>query len=97
MKLTIARKLYAGFGLLLVLTAAIAALGYTRLQADAEDTRSLYQNGALGMRHAGDTNAQMIASAREEKRAILTAPGEARNKLIEAARTAVALAGEAAK
>lgn len=97
MKLTVAKKLYAGFGMVLMLAAVIAALGYTRVQQGARSAEDAYQQGALGIKHALETNVWMIARAREEKRAFLTPPGEARTKLIAEAREGMAKATRATK
>ena len=86
MKLTISKKLYAGFGVVLALTASVALLGWVQLGNAAAEARTMYQSGALGIRYALETNTWMIASAREEKRAILAPAGADRAKLIDQAR-----------
>ncbi|MSP22058.1 MAG: hypothetical protein EXR66_03410 [Dehalococcoidia bacterium] len=83
MRLNILTKLLGGFGIVLALTGAVA-----------HDVDTMYQEGTLGIVYALKTNEQMIASTREEKRAFLTAAGEARNKLIERSREEIAEASQ---
>ena len=87
MKLTISKKLYAGFGVVLALTASVALLGWVQLGNAAAEARTMYQSGALGIRYALETNTWMIASAREEKSAFLTPAGDKRTALIQKSRS----------
>lgn len=84
--LSVQVKLMSGFGLVLLLTAAIAVLGIIRLQQASDRTAAMYRENVLGVQHALQTNAAMIASAREEKRAFLTNDADTRKALIEQSR-----------
>lgn len=95
MKLTIQTKLLGGFGLVLLMMAVVALVGVTRLNQGATNTRNLYEQTTLGIKYALLTNENMIASAREEKRAFLTPVGADRNALIKQSRDEMSAAEKA--
>ncbi|MCO6450640.1 MAG: MCP four helix bundle domain-containing protein, partial [Caldilineales bacterium] len=86
MKLRIREKLLGGFAIVLLLLAAIAILSVTRLNQSADRTQQLYEDNALGIQAALTINQNMIASAREEKRAFLASDDAARDALVEQSR-----------
>ena len=97
MRIRLREKLLAGFGAVIVLLAVVAVLGVMQLQSASDRTASLYRENVLGVQYALTTNANMIASAREEKRAFLTADVSKRAPLIAASREEMARAKEAAE
>lgn len=94
MRIRLREKLLAGFGAVIVLLAVIAVLGITQLQKASDRTEAMYRENVLGVQYALGTNANMIASAREEKRAFLTPEISKRAPLIEASRAEMAKAQE---
>lgn len=86
MRLSIRLKLLGGFAAVLVLTGLVAFVAVTRLNQAATRTEDMYTQNVLGVQYALLTNQNMIASAREEKRAFLTPPGPDRIALIEQSR-----------
>jgi len=93
--MTIRTKLLGGFGLVLVMTAVVAIVGITRLSQASARTEAMYRENVLGVQYALLTNQNMIASAREEKRAFLTPAGDARQALIAESRAEMAAAEQA--
>ena len=94
MRIRLREKLLAGFGAVIVLLAVVAVLGIMQLQSASNRTSALYRENVLGVQYALSTNVNMIASAREEKRAFLTEDIAKRTPLIEAARAELAKAQE---
>lgn len=97
MRIRLREKLLAGFGAVIVLLAVVAVLGIMQLQSASNRTSSLYRENVLGVQYALTTNANMIASAREEKRAFLVDDLSKRAPLIAASREEMAKAKEAAE
>jgi methyl-accepting chemotaxis protein len=94
MRIRLREKLLAGFGAVIVLLAVVAVLGIMQLQSASNRTSALYRENVLGVQYALATNVNMIASAREEKRAFLTDDVSKRTPLIEASRAEMAKAQE---
>jgi methyl-accepting chemotaxis protein len=97
MRIRLREKLLAGFGVVIVLLAVVAVLGIMQLQSASNRTSSLYRENVLGVQYALSTNVNMIASAREEKRAFLAIGQSNRGPLIQASREEMARAKEAAE
>jgi len=93
--MTIRTKLLGGFALVLVMMAVVAVVGITRLSQASARTEAMYRENVLGVQYALLTNQNMIASAREEKRAFLTPAGDARQALIAEARAEMEAAEQA--
>jgi len=87
-------KLLGGFGAVLALTAVIAFMGIQETQSAANVTSDLYQQNAMGINYALQTNLDMVKSAREEKRAFLTADKTKRQPLTDSSRTEMTEAGK---
>lgn len=96
MRITIRSKLLIGFGAVLVLMAGVAVLGTVRLDQAAQRTQDMFRENVHGVQYALLANQNMIASAREEKRAFLTEPGQQRDALIQQSRDEMTLAQQAA-
>ncbi|MGE0600150.1 MAG: methyl-accepting chemotaxis protein [Dehalococcoidia bacterium] len=79
-------KLLAAFGLVLVFCAVVATIGVMQLQSAADRTQAMHRENVEGVQYALLTNVNMIASAREEKRAFLTADNAKRQPLIDLSR-----------
>lgn len=94
MRIRLREKLLAGFGAVIALLAVVAVLGIMQLQSASDRTERLYRENVLGVQYSLATNVNMIASAREEKRAFLTADLSKRAPLIEASRAEMAKAQE---
>ncbi len=90
-------KLLGGFAAVLIITGIVAFIGYTDLSAASTRQTIAYEKNLLSVLRAAETNIGMISSAREEKRAFLTAAGEARNKLIVQSRAEMQDAAKAGK
>ena len=90
-------KLLGGFAVVLIITGIVAFIGYTQLSAASTRQTSAYEKNLLGVLYAAETNIGMISSAREEKRAFLTAAGDARNKLIVQSRAEMQDAAKSGK
>ena len=82
-------KLLLGFGTVLGLTAIVAFVGVTKLNAASNATAEMYRQNVLGVQYALGTNINMVQSAREEKRAFLTPDKSARAMLIVQARAKI--------
>ncbi|MEO6043514.1 MAG: methyl-accepting chemotaxis protein [Tepidiformaceae bacterium] len=82
-------KLLLGFGTVLGLTAIVAFVGVTKLNAASNATAELYRQNVLGVQYALGTNINMVQSAREETRAFLTPDKSARAMLIVQARAEI--------
>ncbi len=95
MRLTIRTKLLGGFGIVLLLMGVVAVISIVRLNQAAQRTQDMYTQNVLGVQYALLTNQNMIASAREEKRAFLTSEGPDRDALIEESRREMDAAVEA--
>lgn len=94
MRLTIRTKLLGGFGIVLLLLGVVAVISVMRLNQAAQRTQDMYVQNVHGLQYALLTNVDMIASAREEKRAFLTEPGPQRDALIAEARAEMAHAAQ---
>ncbi|MBI5949771.1 MAG: MCP four helix bundle domain-containing protein [Chloroflexi bacterium] len=79
-------KLLLGFGVVLALMGVVAFIGVMKLNQGAQRTDELYGDFLLGVQHSLETNASMIASAREEKRAFLQPDPAKREDLVVEAR-----------
>ncbi len=88
-------KLLAAFAVVLVLMVTVSVLGIQRLNQSANRTDRLYQENVLGVQFALLTNSNMIASAREEKRAFLQKDVTKRADLIKQSRAEIAAAAKA--
>ncbi len=95
MRLTIRTKLLGGFSLVLLMMGVIAILGIMRLNQAAQRTDDMYTQNVQGVQYALLTNQNMIASAREEKRAFLTPAGPDRDALIQQSRDEMQAAEDA--
>ncbi|MCK6563211.1 MAG: MCP four helix bundle domain-containing protein, partial [Dehalococcoidia bacterium] len=95
MKIGLREKLLGGFGAVLVLMVIVAVMGIMRLQQAADRTDDLYTQNVLGVQFSLETRAQMLVSARDEKRAFLAGEQDERATLIRASRDAMAAAEKA--
>ncbi len=95
MRLRLREKLLAGFGAVIVLLGIVAVLGVLQLQSAASRTQDMYRENVLGVEYALLTNTNMIASAREEKRAFLTGDEAQRASLIQQSRDRMRAAEQA--
>ena len=86
MKIRLIHKILGGFLVVLALMAIVAVLGIRELSAASDRTAALYQENVLGVQYALETNVNMVASAREEKRAMLASDPAKRTALIEQSR-----------
>jgi len=95
MKLRLREKLLAGFGAVIALMAAVAVLGIMQLQSASDRTDRLYEENVLGVKYAMETNFNATASAREEKRAFLSADISKRAPIIDQGRQEIQAARDA--
>ncbi|MCK9519952.1 MAG: methyl-accepting chemotaxis protein [Dehalococcoidia bacterium] len=79
-------KLLLGFGLVLVLMTVVAAVGIFSLNSASSRISDMYRQNVLGVQYSQLTNAEMIASAREVRGAMLTDDTSERQKLLEQGR-----------
>ena len=86
MKLRLIHKILGGFLVVLALMAVVAVMGIIQLNKSAQRTADMYRQNVLGVQYALQTNGNMIASAREEKRAFLAAEEQQRNALVAQSR-----------
>ena len=92
MKLRLIHKILGAFAAVLVLMAAVAVMGIVQLNSAASRTAHMYRENVLGVQFALETNTNMIASAREEKRAFLAQDTAKRTTLIAQSRDRMAKA-----
>jgi methyl-accepting chemotaxis protein len=85
-KLRLREKLLGGFAIVLVLLGVVAVMGIMKLSQSASTTADLYTQNVLGVQYSSATNIDMIASAREEKKAFLQADKAKRADIIKASR-----------
>ncbi len=90
-------KLMGGIAAVLLLTAAIAITSVVRLRVSASMTDGVYQHELLAIRFADDTNAGVLQSARDEKKAFLATDPATRATLLDAARKDLDAAAESAR
>jgi len=64
-------KLLGGFAVVLVLMVVVAFMAVQRLNQASNRTAAMYRENAQGIAFAADVNFNMVASAREEKKAML--------------------------
>jgi methyl-accepting chemotaxis protein len=94
-KLRLIHKLLGAFAVVLGLLAVVAYLGIWHLEQSAQRTADMYRENVLGVQFALETNVNMVASAREEKRAFLATDETKRQGLIQASRDRLSKAEEA--
>jgi methyl-accepting chemotaxis protein len=97
MNLKVQTKLLLAFGVVLALNAAVAVIGIVQVQAAGRRTEALYRENTLGVKYALLTNANMIRSAWEEKRAFLESDPAKRSHFINLSREEMATAKQAAQ
>jgi methyl-accepting chemotaxis protein len=95
MKLRLIHKILGGFLVVLALMAVVAVMGIIQLNKSAQRTADMYRQNVLGVQYALQTNGNMIASAREEKRAFLAPEAQQRNALVAQSRDEMEKAKEA--
>lgn len=95
MRLRLREKLLAGFGAVIILLGIVAVLGVVQLRSAASRTQDMYRENVLGVQYALLTNTNMIASAREEKRAFLAGDDTQRDALIQQSRDRMRAAEQA--
>ena len=95
MKLNLRTKLLGGFSAVIVLMIVVAVMGIVKLNQTAQSNADMYQQNVLGVQYAGLVNQNMIASGREEAKADLQEPGQARNDLVKQARDEMTAARKA--
>ena len=71
MKLNIRTKILGGFGIVLLLTGGLSAYALMQMSSIAGQTHTLYEKHTLGSQYILQANADLIASGRAEKNAIL--------------------------
>ena len=86
LRLSVRAKLLGTVGIVTAMLVIIAGIGVYELRATAAHGDALYRQNTLGILYAQQTLANMIASAREEKSAFLTADAARRNDLIQKSR-----------
>ncbi|WP_322818863.1 methyl-accepting chemotaxis protein [Tepidiforma sp.] len=90
--LRLVHKILGGFIVVLVLMVIVAGVGIYQLDQAAKRTDQLYRLNTLGVQYSLGANRYFIASAREEKKALLAAESSQRQRFIDASRYQLELA-----
>jgi methyl-accepting chemotaxis protein len=96
-RLSVRTKILAAIGGVVAMLAIVAVIGITRLNTTAHDAERLYQENVLGVLYSLETEASLLASAREEYRAFDAPAGDHRDELIAESRHEMEQALEHAK
>lgn len=94
-RLRLIHKILGGFLTVVVLMGIVAAMGIIQLDRAAARTDAVYRQNLKGVEYSLLTSNHMVASAGQEKRAMLAADTGQRKALIQASRDEMQLAREA--